>query len=92
MTQELNVHVTKEALLRIDHEAALLQDGEDHGQVLAMSCRVGAGDQDVIQVEEGEGSSPIMESMSRWKVMLALLRPNSMRTNTNRPKGVMIAI
>jgi hypothetical protein len=49
-TQELNVRVTKEALLRIDHEAALLQDGEDHGQVLAMSCRVGAVDQDVIQV------------------------------------------
>jgi hypothetical protein len=30
--------------------------------------------------------------LKRWNVWAALLRPNNMKGNTNKPNGVMIAV
>jgi hypothetical protein len=54
MNQKQDVRATKETLLRIFHEAVLLQYGKDCGQVLEVNCRVGAVNEDIVQVDEGQ--------------------------------------
>jgi hypothetical protein len=33
-----------------------------------------------------------MSSMNRWNVWAAFLKPNAMKGNSNRPKGVVMAV
>ncbi len=39
-----------------------------------------------------KGRPPNRESMRRWNVMPAFLKPKGMQTNLKRPKGVMMAV
>lgn len=56
-----------------------------------MLLGVGAGDQNVVNVNE-EKIVRQTSSMNLWNACAAFLRPNGIRRNSNRPNGVMTAV
>jgi hypothetical protein len=92
VAEELNGCLPGDTLFLVDHEAVLLQQGKNLAQVAVVKSLAGAGDEDLSRYMNVKGRPPSSESMSRWNVMPAFFKPKGLRTNSNRPKGVIITV
>ena len=92
MSEKIQFANTKETLVRVDYNPMCGEALENNSQVLEVLFRSGTGDEDVVDVSIGKGRPQKTWSMNRWKVCAAFLRPKGIRTNSNRPNGVVMAV